>query len=111
MTSAIATGAHRGHPPGMAPASTAGERWIGRFWYYLPAVLVFAGTIAVWEVAITNIDLRGFPLPAPTDIVAALAENWAEGRWPLGKAAAATQSEAVGGLAIGTLLGVALAPS
>ena len=45
-----------------------------------------------------NIDLRGFPLPAPTDIVAALLENWAEGRWPLGKAAAATLFEALGGL-------------
>ncbi len=109
MTTAIATGAHRGHQPGTAPATPAAERWIRRFWYYLPAVIVFAGTIAAWEVAVRNIDLRGFPLPAPTDIVAALVENWAEGRWPLGKAAAATLFEALGGLTIGTLLGVALA--
>jgi NitT/TauT family transport system permease protein len=54
-------------------------------------------------------DLRGLPLPAPSAIVAALVENWASGRWPLGKAAAATLFEAVGGLAIGTSLGVVVA--
>jgi NitT/TauT family transport system permease protein len=80
-----------------------------RFWFYLPAVIVFAGTIGAWELIVRNIDLRGFPLPAPSDIVSALGENWASGRWPLGKAAAATLFEAVGGLAIGTSLGVILA--
>jgi ABC-type nitrate/sulfonate/bicarbonate transport system, permease component len=80
-----------------------------RFWYYLPAVIVFAGTIGAWELLVRNIDLRGLPLPAPSAIVRALGENWSNGRWPLGKAAAATLFEAVGGLAIGTSLGVSVA--
>ncbi len=56
-----------------------------------------------WELVVRNIDLRGLPLPAPSAIVTALVENWSNGRWPLGKAAAATLFEAVGGLAIGTV--------
>lgn len=80
-----------------------------RFRYYLPAVVVFAAAIGGWELFVRNIDLRGLPLPAPSVIVAALADNWASGRWPLGKAARATLFEAVGGLAIGTSLGVIVA--
>jgi NitT/TauT family transport system permease protein len=96
-------------PPRASGTADLGGRWIQRGWYYLPAVLVFVGTIAAWEVVVRNIDLRGFPLPTPTAIVGALAENWTSGRWPLAKAAAATLFEAVGGLAIGTLLGVVVA--
>jgi len=83
--------------------------WIGRFWFYLPAVLVFVGSVAAWELIVRNIDLRGFPLPTPTAILTALGENWGSGRWPLGKAAGVTLFEAVGGLAIGTVLGVVVA--
>ena len=70
---------------------------------------MFVAAIAVWELFVRNMDLRGLPLPAPSAIVAALGENWASGRWPLGKAAAATLFEALGGLAIGTSLGVVVA--
>ena len=100
-SSAAATGAGR-RPP------TAG-RWLRRFAWYLPAVAVFVGTIGLWELLVRSTDLRGFPLPAPTEILTALTENWEAGRWPLGKAALATLTEALGGLAIGTLAGVALA--
>ena len=89
--------------------SPSGRSWIERLWYYLPAVIVFAGTIGAWELVVRNIDLRGLPLPAPSAIVNALGENWSNGRWPLGKAAVATLFEAVGGLAIGTALGVIVA--
>lgn len=105
MTSATAAAG----PGGASARHPASARWIRRFWYHLPAVLVFVGGIAAWELIVRNIDLRGFPLPTPTAIVTALSENWASGRWPLGKAAAATLFEAIGGLAIGTTLGVALA--
>ncbi len=104
MTSAAA--ASPGRASGRAPSRA---KWIGRFWYYLPAVLVFVGAIAAWEAIVRNIDLRGFPLPTPSAIVTALAGNWASGRWPLGKAAGATLFEAAGGLAIGTTLGAGLA--
>jgi NitT/TauT family transport system permease protein len=95
-----------GRPSG---GSRWGRRALERLWYYLPALVVFAGTIGAWELIVRNIDLRGLPLPAPSAILGALGENWSNGRWPLGKAAAATLFEAVGGLAIGTSLGVVLA--
>jgi NitT/TauT family transport system permease protein len=72
-------------------------------------VVVFVGAIGLWEFLVGNIDLRGLPLPAPSAILAALADNWAAGRWPLAKAAGATLFEALGGLAIGTSLGVVVA--
>ena len=110
MTSATAASpgrTSRGGASGTGASATG--RWIGRFWFYLPAVLVFVGTIAAWELVVRNIDLRGFPLPTPSAIVTALADNWTSGRWPLGKAAGATLFEAIGGLAIGTGLGAIVA--
>ena len=104
MTSAAAASPGRtsdtAHPAG---------KWMQRFWHHLPAVIVFVGTIGAWELIVRNMDLRGLPLPAPSAIVSALGENWASGRWPLAKAAGATLFEAVGGLAIGTSLGVVVA--
>ena len=102
------TVARPGRAPGAAPGGAARRRLL-RIWYYAPAVVVFVGTIGLWEFAVRNIDLRGLPLPAPSAILTALGDNWASGRWPLGKAAAATLFEAVGGLAIGTTLGVIVA--
>ena len=90
-------------------APSGAGRWLRRVAWYLPALLVFVGTIAAWELAVGTIDLQGFPLPAPTEIVAALAGNWEAGRWPLGKAALATLGEAIGGLLIGTTAGVVVA--
>ena len=84
----------------------AAARLGSRVAYYLPAIVVFAAAIGAWEFAVRNIDLRGLPLPAPSAIATALVDNWSNGRWPLGKAAAATLFEAIGGLAIGTVLGV-----
>ena len=105
MTPAATTGLGplRGPGPGSA------GRWAARISYYLPAVVVFAATIGAWEMAVRNIDLRGLPLPAPSAIASALIDNWSNGRWPLGKAASATLFEAIGGLAIGTSLGVVVA--
>jgi NitT/TauT family transport system permease protein len=97
--------------PGPIPGARRGPaaRWAARVLYYLPAVAVFAAAIGAWELGVRNIDLRGLPLPAPSAIGSALIDNWSNGRWPLGKAAAATLYEAVGGLAIGTSLGVLIA--
>jgi NitT/TauT family transport system permease protein len=109
-TAAASPGRASGASPGRAsddPSRAA--RWVHRFWFYLPAVLVFVGTIGVWEFLVGNIDLRGLPLPAPSAIVSALGDNWSAGRWPLAKAASATLFEALGGLAIGTSMGVAVA--
>jgi len=97
-----------GPRPSRGPAMAAGRR-IQRIRYYLPALVVFVALVGAWEVVVRNIDLRGLPLPAPSAIGTALIENWSNGRWPLGKAAAATLFEAVGGLAIGTSLGLTVA--
>lgn len=80
-----------------------------RLAWYLPAVAVFVGTIGIWELAVANVDIQGFPLPAPSDIGTALVASWGEGRWPIGRAAATTLFEALGGLAIGTTAGVVVA--
>ncbi|MGH2475367.1 MAG: ABC transporter permease [Candidatus Limnocylindrales bacterium] len=96
--------------PRGVPARPAGEgRWARRIRFYAPTILVFVATIVLWEVAVRSGATGGFPLPAPTQILEALGANWAAGRWPLGKAAAATLFEAVGGLMIGTVAGVAVA--
>ena len=97
-------------PAAPTPSGALGTaRWLRRIRWYLPAVLVFVGTIGLWELAVQNIDLRGLPLPAPSEIARALSDSWGAGRWPIGKAAAATLFEALGGLAIGTVAGVVMA--
>jgi NitT/TauT family transport system permease protein len=100
------TAATAGRRTPLGGMARSGARLAERIAYYLPAVVVFVAAIGAWELAVRNVDLRGLPLPAPSAIGSALVENWSNGRWPLGKAAAATLFEAAGGLAIGTSLGV-----
>ena len=76
---------------------------------YGPTVLVFVAVIALWEVGVSALDMRVRILPAPSAIVAALGENWSGGRWPLLESTLSTLFEAVGGLVIGTIVGVAVA--
>ena len=96
-------------PRGVPAGSDRAARWSRRLRLYLPTILVFVATILLWEVAVRSRALGGFPLPAPSQIIEALGANWASGRWPLGRAALATLFEAVGGLVIGTVAGVAVA--
>ena len=103
MTAAATT------PRGMPAGSARSTRWTRRLRLYVPTMVVFIATIALWEVAVRSRALGGFPLPAPSQIVEALATNWGSGRWPLGRAAVATLFEAVGGLLIGTAAGVVVA--
>jgi NitT/TauT family transport system permease protein len=72
-------------------------------------VVVFVGGIVAWEVLFTVLDFQSFLLPKPSAIVAALQANWSSGRFPLLPSAIATLQEAVLGLAIGTVAGVAVA--
>jgi NitT/TauT family transport system permease protein len=76
---------------------------------YGPTVLVFVAVIVLWEVGVSALDMRVRILPAPSAIVAALGENWSGGRWPLLESTLSTLFEAVGGLVIGTIVGVAVA--
>lgn len=76
----------------------------------LPAVIVFVGVIVAWELVVGALSLKAFILPQPSAIVAALRDNWAAGgRFALSTSAWATLIEAIGGLAIGTIVGVVVA--
>lgn len=80
-----------------------------RLRFYLPAVAVFVGGVGAWEALTRLLSVRAFILPAPSAIAAALIENWNGGRWPLAPSVSATLVEALGGLVIGTVVGVAVA--
>ena len=94
---------------GRAPASSRQRRWLRAAWFYLPAFLVFVGVIVAWELLVGAANLRAFILPKPSAILAALQENWGGGRFALLPSAQATLVEALGGLVIGTISGVAVA--
>jgi len=72
---------------------------------YLPAAVVFVGVVVIWELVATGLNLREFILPRPSAIGAAFVAEWPI----LQTAAGNTLFEAVGGLAIGVLLGVVAA--
>jgi NitT/TauT family transport system permease protein len=76
---------------------------------YLPAVLVAVAGLVIWELVLRASSLRAFILPAPTAILAALAENWSGERFPLFRSAQATLFEAVGGFVIGVTAGTLVA--
>jgi NitT/TauT family transport system permease protein len=96
-------------PQGMPVGPAHGARWSRRLRSAIPAAVVLVATVFLWEMAVRAGALGSFPLPAPSAIVTALGSNWTSGRWPIGEAAAATLFEALGGLLIGTVAGVAVA--
>jgi NitT/TauT family transport system permease protein len=77
--------------------------------WYAPAIAVSIGVLVVWELVVRSLEVRAFILPPPTAIGTALVDNWGAGRWPLFDSALATLFEAVGGLVIGTAVGLAVA--
>jgi NitT/TauT family transport system permease protein len=85
--------------PRRGPDSTALRALILR---YLPPAVVFLGGIALWEVATAGTGRR--VIPPPTTIVAARLDNLEL----LRRSTQATFFEAIGGLVIGTLGGVAV---
>ena len=104
----LATGAGAVRPRREGPARGVARRSRALL-FYLPAVLVFIGAIALWEVLVAASGVRAFVLPRPSAIVTALVENWNDPRFGLFASARATLLEAVGGLVIGTLAGVVVA--
>ncbi len=75
---------------------------------YVPAALILVGVLVAWEVLVQVSDVKGFILPAPSAIWAALVENWTVG-YAILPAAQVTLYEAMGGLVLGTILGAATA--
>jgi NitT/TauT family transport system permease protein len=94
---------------GVPAGSGRARRALQTVRFYLPAVVVFVGTIVLWELAVGAANLKAFIFPKPSAILAALLENWAGGRFALAPSAQATLIEALGGLAIGTIAGVVVA--
>jgi len=104
----------RGVPASSGPAASPsaggrGRRWLRSARYYIPAIAVFLAGIVLWEVVVGAARLQAFILPQPSAILAALQENWGEGRFALLPSAQATLLEAVGGMVIGTVGGVLVA--
>jgi NitT/TauT family transport system permease protein len=96
---------------GQAPSPAGGRsrRWLRTARYYVPAIAVFFAGIVLWELIVGALQLQAFILPRPSAIVAALQENWGEGRFALLPSAQATLIEAIGGMVIGTIGGVLVA--
>ena len=69
---------------------------------WLPAIVVFGGFIAGWELTVQIFKIKGFILPAPSAIIAAMPGAWPD-LWP---AAIGTFSSALAGLAVGTIFAV-----
>ena len=76
-----------------------------RLRYYLPTIAVFFGGIVAWEVLVRALEIERFLLPPPSEIAAALVENWGD----LVEAGRTTFVEAVGGFAIGMVAGLVVA--
>ena len=93
----------------LRPRPGRGARFARGVRHYTPAIAVFVGGIVLWEVLIRALEVRGFILPAPSAIGAALIDNWSAGRWSLFESARTTLYEAVGGLVIGTVTGLLVA--
>ena len=75
---------------------------------YVPAALILIGVLVAWEVLVQASGVEGFILPAPSAIWAALVANWTDG-YAILEAAKVTLFEALGGLLLGTFLGVSTA--
>ena len=76
---------------------------------YLPPVVVFVLAVVTFEWVLGAIGIRSFLLPRPSQILAALGENWSSGRFALFTAAVTLLQESLLGLAIGTAVGVIVA--
>jgi len=84
----------------VGPGATPGRDIATSLARILPPVLVFLAAIAIWEVATAGPGRR--VIPPPSTIVAAIGRE----QELLAKSALATFTEALGGLAIGTVAGI-----
>ena len=84
------------------------KRAAGAVRRYAPALILLVVLLAAWEFGVRLLGIKGFILPAPSAIGTALTENWADG-YQIFPAARVTIYEAMGGLALGTALGLGVA--
>jgi len=79
-----------------------GARWAVQ---YLPAILIFAGGLALWEGFVRAFEIQQFLLPAPSVIAATFRDNFDR----LTHIGWFTTKEALGGFAIGCSAGILVA--
>ena len=76
---------------------------------YLPAIVVLVVAFLVLEFGLAAIHVESFLLPRPSTVATALQVNWSSGRFAMLPSALATLQEALTGLVVGTLAGLAVA--
>ena len=74
----------------------------------IPALLILIAILVGLEIFVRAANVKSFIFPAPTAVWTALVANWNEG-YNIFPAARVTLTEALGGLAIGTLAGLIVA--
>ena len=74
----------------------------------IPALLILVAILVGLEAGVRLFEVKSFILPAPTAIWEALTTNWTEG-YRILPAAQVTLTEALGGLALGTFMGLVTA--
>lgn len=79
-----------------------GRRWLVQ---YLPALIIFAGGLALWEGFVRAFEIQQFLLPAPSVIGAVFRDNFDR----LVHIGWFTTKEALGGFVIGCTLGIVVA--
>lgn len=82
----------------------AGAVWAARgITDAIPPLTVFVAVVIFWELSLTALDVRQFLLPKPSVILGAVGDQWSV----LQQGLIYTGWEALGGLVVGLLLGVA----
>jgi NitT/TauT family transport system permease protein len=99
---------------GTGPLPHSAALWAGRAGrrsaqVYLPALAVLVGLILALEFGLSALHVQSFLVPKPSTVAEALGVNWSSGRFALLPSALATLQEALLGLVIGTVAGLAVA--
>jgi NitT/TauT family transport system permease protein len=100
--------------PGWVPGGAGGARRVGRVGWrslaaYLPAAVVLVGAILILEYGLSALRVESFLLPKPSTIAGSIQANWSTGRFAIWPAVVLTFQEALTGLAVGTVAGLAVA--
>lgn len=91
--------------PPLPPRASATAAWAAAVRRAVPTIAVFVLVLLVWEFGLALLGVQQFLLPRPSVIVRALFDQWPD----LSQGTIYTASEAVGGLVIGSVIGIAAA--
>lgn len=91
--------------PGRAGGLATSGNWGTRLRQAVPPIVVFIGVIGLWEFSLTALGVQQFLLPRPSVILRALVDEQAD----LSRGAVYTATEAIGGLLMGSALGIVAA--